>query len=59
MQAYVCMLYLVDEGHVVGLHLLHIYPDVALAVQVILAAEREQKLKTVTPPVVSKVSTSR
>ena len=53
------MLYLVDEGHVVGLHLLHIYPDVALAVQVILAAEREQKLKTVTPPVVSKVSTSR
>ena len=61
MQAYiyVCLLYLVDEEHVVGLHLLHIYPDVALAVQVILAAEREQKLKTVTPPVVSKVSTSR
>jgi hypothetical protein len=35
------MLYLVDEGHVVGLHLLHVYPDVALAVQIILAAERE------------------
>ena len=41
MQAYVCMLYLVDEGHVVGLHLLHFYPDIALAVQVILAAEKE------------------
>uniref|UniRef100_A0A0A9GKQ0 Uncharacterized protein n=1 Tax=Arundo donax TaxID=35708 RepID=A0A0A9GKQ0_ARUDO len=31
-----CREILLDERHVVGLHLLHVYPDVALAVQVIL-----------------------
>lgn len=35
--------YLVDQGHVVGLHLLHVDPDVALAVQVILAATARKK----------------
>jgi len=35
--------HLIDQGHVVGLHLLHVDPDVALAVQVILAATTRKK----------------
>lgn len=43
MSTYQFSTYLVDQGHVVGLHLLHVDPDVALTVQVILAATARKK----------------